>query len=118
MLLPHHAPARPHPDVLTLVAELVRRGFIVELVTHDCCGEEDVRVHVWDAVTPVTVEVLLAGGCWPTEHWDAVRVDGGGRLLWRGPCRLQPVETLVRFVGDLLTEQSRNALISRYRLLG
>jgi hypothetical protein len=67
-------------------------------------GERDVRLQVCQDDRPDVMVELLAPdpSTWHSRHWDAVRVQRGGRRVWRGPARGCPLDEVGRFVQALL----------------
>lgn len=68
-------------------------------------GEPDVRLQVCRESRPdLSVEVLAPGPPTPrTPHWDAVRVLGDARHVWRGPDSGCALDEVGRFVQALLS---------------
>jgi hypothetical protein len=87
-----------------LRAELRARRLQAEMDVAMVGGEPDVRLHVCEQGRPdLAVEVLgRAPSAAPPDHWDAVRIQHGGRRVWRGPDRGCSLDEVRRFVEALL----------------
>ena len=115
------APARsatPGAPLSTLLGLLRSRGLRARVVTDRPGGEPDVRLQVHSCDRGPTVELL----CWPQGEtpppcWDAVRVEGADRQVWRGPAIAAAPGAVLAFVWDLLSRDPA-ALEGLYRLLG
>jgi hypothetical protein len=92
----------PADDALQLLcARLRAKRLQARIDVATVGGEPDVRLQVCrNGGSDVLVE-LLAPDPPPRrpEHWDAVRIQCGGRRVWRGPdqdCSLDEVEEFVQ----------------------
>ena len=93
-------------------------GLQVTVATSTCIGEPDPRLCICGPFPRPAVELLCGAPEGPSPaHWDAVRVDGDERVVWRGPASGSDPDAVVAFVRDLLT-LPREALRCRHRMLG
>jgi hypothetical protein len=102
----------------TLLGLLRSRGLRARVVADRPGGEPDVRLQVHSCDRGPTVELL----CWPPDEtpppcWDAVRVEGADRQVWRGPAIAAAPGAVLAFVSDLLSRDPA-ALEAVYRFLG
>ena len=110
-------PERPDEsatDLTAVLAGLRGRGMDCSILRTSVAGETDIRVLVRCPPEVVTVELL--GPAAGESGWDAVRVDGESRQVWRGYTTREP-GLLARFVADLLA-CTEAALGQRYLRLG
>ena len=98
-------------DLSAVIAGLRGRGLACSVLRSHVAGELDVRLLVQRPGHQVSVELLgppVAGD----GVWDAVRVDGESRQVWRGSAT-----QLATFLADLVA-LSEAALSERYLRLG
>ena len=100
---PGPAPSAGEDGRLQAVAEeLRRRGCDARITVHRFAGDRDVRLEVSGAGA-VDAELLDTWGDAPCgDRWQAVRSAPDGRVVWCGPPRRCPVDTVATFVQDLL----------------
>lgn len=108
-----------HGAPLSALLGLLRaHGLRACVVTDRPGGEPDVRLRVHSCDRGPTVELL----CWPPDEpplpcWDAVRMEGPDRQVWRGPAVAAAPGAVLTFVYDLLSREPA-ALEGAYRFLG
>ena len=98
---------------------LRRRGWTTSLARLRVVGETDVRLLAAPPGSAVTVELLCPCPDAPDDAgpWAAVRIEDDERAVWRGPEGSCTVETLARFLDDLV-RRSGGELAERYRCCG
>ena len=107
-------------DIAATACRLLRRrGWTTSMAGFRVIGDTDVRLLAGSPASTVSVEVLCPCPDSPDDAgpWAAVRIREDDRTVWRGPDRDCTVETLVRFVDDLVRSPDAE-LAQRYQFCG
>jgi hypothetical protein len=91
------------PSIQELSRVLRAHDLHADLQMLSVCGEPDIRLVACRDGDEVAVELLAwPADCPGPDHWNAVRVQGEDRQVWRGPLHDAPPGEVVRFVEVLL----------------